>query len=72
MTTERSHKSYYCGYMIWRFDDYFDVHPVGDDGGCPLAELFATRDDAKAWIDEQKWFTALDEGNITMRVTQVG
>lgn len=64
MKTERSHKSYYRGYMIWKFDGYFDVHAVGDDGSCPLAELFATREDAKAWIDDQKWFDALENTNI--------
>ena len=54
--------------MIWKFDDYFDVHPVGDDGGNPLAEMFATREDAKAWIDDQKWFDALDTGTLNIRM----
>jgi hypothetical protein len=68
MATERSHKSYYRGYMIWKFDGYFDVHPVGDDGGNPLAEQFETREDAKTWIDEQKWFDALGNGTLNIRM----
>ncbi len=51
----------YHGFWIWPIDGYYDVH-YDEDGRCGddvAAEMFHTRDDAKAWIDAERYDAAI-------------
>jgi hypothetical protein len=61
-----SHRYSYKGYIIWKFDGYYDVHETVD--GHPVAEGLSTATEAKAFINDARWFRAFETGSIKMRV----
>jgi hypothetical protein len=52
----------YRGFIIWCFDGYYDVHEEVD--AHPLAEGLSTPEEARAVINDARWFKAFSGGSV--------
>ena len=63
-TTHDGQRWTYKGFIIWFFDGYYDVHD--DPDAHPLAEGLNTQEEARAFIDNERWFQSFSQGKISI------
>jgi hypothetical protein len=56
----------YRGFIIWCFDGAYDIHETVD--GHPIAEGIPTAQEARAIINEERWYKAFTTGNIRINL----